>query len=69
MTKRRPTAEDRDIASYLARLPSGKHEIIVEPLPSRTSVRQLGMPRLKREGGLVWSLPDGRVIEVIPHGE
>ena len=67
MAKRRPTAEDRDIAKYLADLPPGEHRIIVEAPSAPSCLRQLGMPRLKREGGMIWSLANGRVIEVIPH--
>lgn len=57
-----PTQEDRRIADYFANLPSGEHTVIVYGPGSA-----LGLAHLKVEGGMLWELPDGRVLNVIPH--
>lgn len=62
--KRRPTAEDRDIADYVRNLPVGRHLVVVDS-QSENGMRYLSLARPKMEGGMHLQLPD-RLINFMP---
>jgi len=63
--KRRPTAEDREIADYVRKLPVGRHLVEVTPEGYANKIQFLPQAKLKVEGGMYLQLPD-RLINFMP---
>ena len=59
--KRRPNANDRELADVFRKLVYGAYDLTVERPPVG-----LSLARLKHEGSFDISMPDGKMISIVP---